>query len=282
MLSDGDSAVLPTLQRIKPYGDTDVKKEECLNHVSKRLGAALRTLVSDERARGVRLGGNRKGSLTSAVMTKLQSYYRQAIMSKMPDVEAARKAIWASILHMNSTDENPRHEDCPEGDGSWCFFKRAMARQEVSRSHKDSSLVINDEVFTKLKPIYERLSSTDLLERCKRLGTQNANESLHSKIWAKCPKSRLASRRRYEASATKAVSEFNMGLSATLKKKNDLFGKTSTEASTALAMAIDNEQEKRVPQGTRTKRRGVLRRLKKRRRSETRGGKKVAYAPGGF
>lgn len=47
MLSDGDSKAYDAVRDMKPYGDDDdlqIKKEECLNHVAKRLTAALETL----------------------------------------------------------------------------------------------------------------------------------------------------------------------------------------------------------------------------------------------
>ncbi|GFU99929.1 hypothetical protein TNCV_3346841 [Trichonephila clavipes] len=48
----------------KVYGpDIVIKKEECINHVSKRLGTALRSTVKDCRAQGISLGGKAHGSL---------------------------------------------------------------------------------------------------------------------------------------------------------------------------------------------------------------------------
>ena len=39
----------------------------------------------------------------------------------------------------------------------------------------------------KLLPVYERLSNEQLLERCSRVSTLNANESLNEVIWWRCP-----------------------------------------------------------------------------------------------
>lgn len=58
LLSDGDAKTFAELTKIKPYGeDIEIDKEECINHVSKRLGSALRNIVTDCRKRGVTLGG---------------------------------------------------------------------------------------------------------------------------------------------------------------------------------------------------------------------------------
>ena len=58
ILSDGDSKAYAEINRTQPYGpDTSIEKEECINHVSKRFGTALRNLVTDSSKQGVRLGG---------------------------------------------------------------------------------------------------------------------------------------------------------------------------------------------------------------------------------
>lgn len=66
MVSDGDSKTHNALLQLKPY-DVDVVKEECTNHVSKRIGTALRNLVSTESKRGNTLGGRKTGSLTQVI-----------------------------------------------------------------------------------------------------------------------------------------------------------------------------------------------------------------------
>ncbi|GFW44034.1 uncharacterized protein TNCV_997991 [Trichonephila clavipes] len=45
-----------------------ISKEECINHVSKRLGTALRSTVKDCRAQGISLGGKAHGSLKEATI----------------------------------------------------------------------------------------------------------------------------------------------------------------------------------------------------------------------
>ncbi|GFW62668.1 uncharacterized protein TNCV_2624311 [Trichonephila clavipes] len=60
---------LTTCARKKVYGpDIVIKKEECINHVSKRLGTALRSTVKDCRAQGISLGGKAHGSLKEATI----------------------------------------------------------------------------------------------------------------------------------------------------------------------------------------------------------------------
>ncbi|GFS91445.1 uncharacterized protein TNCV_4548241 [Trichonephila clavipes] len=58
LLSDGDAKTHKFLNSLKIYGpDVEVLKEECINHVSKRLCTSLRNLVKDWRAKGITLGG---------------------------------------------------------------------------------------------------------------------------------------------------------------------------------------------------------------------------------
>ncbi|KAE8740548.1 hypothetical protein FOCC_FOCC013929, partial [Frankliniella occidentalis] len=75
--------------------------------------------------------------------------------------------------------------------------------------------VKNQNVFKTLLPIHERVSSTELLERCKRLATFNANEAFHSVVWKKCPKTTFISKSRLDIGMAQAVAEFNMGFSPT-------------------------------------------------------------------
>ncbi|GFV71055.1 uncharacterized protein TNCV_946481 [Trichonephila clavipes] len=64
LLSDGDAKTYPYLNTKEVYGpEIKIKKEECINHVSKRLGTSLRKAVKEWRARGVSLGGKSRGSL---------------------------------------------------------------------------------------------------------------------------------------------------------------------------------------------------------------------------
>ena len=44
------------------------------------------------------------------------------------------------------------------------------------------------QVVSELKPIYERLSKPELLDKCLHGLTQNACESFNSLVWQRCPK----------------------------------------------------------------------------------------------
>ncbi|GFV08764.1 uncharacterized protein TNCV_2488361 [Trichonephila clavipes] len=179
------------------YGpEIKIKKEECINHVGKRLGTSLRKAVKEWRARGVSLGGKSRGSLKEETIKKLSRYYQNAIRSNKGDVEAMKTAIYATLFHSISTDQKPQHFKCPTGKDSWCFFQAALARGEVPGPHvKHVKTPLKETHLAKIMPIYQRLASNELLQRCIRCVTQNANESLHSVIWGKCSKATSATLR---------------------------------------------------------------------------------------
>lgn len=126
-----------------PYGDVKITKAECINHVSKRLGTALRKLraqiVTEKETRHgkvrrmSKLGG--KGKLTDLVITKLTRYYGIAVRRTInTTVSEMRKEILASFFHCSSTDKTPRHTFCPATTTSWCFYKRAIANNETPQA----------------------------------------------------------------------------------------------------------------------------------------------------
>ena len=112
-----------------------VNKIECINHVDKRCGTALRNLRNAWRGHklpdGKAIGGN-KNRLTEVNIKKLQVNYGKAIRSNVaPDVKTAkdhkdavdkmRKAVMASLYHSIMLKDNKvRHQFCPSGDTSWC------------------------------------------------------------------------------------------------------------------------------------------------------------------
>ncbi|GFW71470.1 uncharacterized protein TNCV_3459961 [Trichonephila clavipes] len=136
LLSDDDAKTYQYLNTKEVYGpEIKIKKEECINHVSKRLGTSLRKAVKEWWARGVSLGGKSRGSLKEETIKKLSRYYQNAIRSNKGDVEAMKSAIYATLFHSISTDQKPQHFKCSTGKESWCFFQAAFARGEVPGPH---------------------------------------------------------------------------------------------------------------------------------------------------
>ncbi|GFT09768.1 uncharacterized protein TNCV_1651351 [Trichonephila clavipes] len=77
-----------------------------------------------------------------------------------------KTAIYASLMHCSSTDKKPMHGKCPEGESSWCFYKRAIAKGETPGSHSSMRTYLSPQVVEKIMPVYQRLASDTILERC--------------------------------------------------------------------------------------------------------------------
>ena len=287
ILCDGDCKTYNELCKLKPYGqDCPVVKEECINHVSKRLGTALHSLVSDCSKRGITLGGRGVGRLTQTAITKLQAYYTKAVRSHTDNVVDTQNAIWASWFHCTSTDDEPHHRRCPEGRDSWCFFNRAIAQGLHPSPHKDHlGTHLNREVAEHVLPVYKRLADVELLRRCQLGKTQNRNECLHSTIWCRCPKNQFASCSKVEVAVLLAVGEFNEGSSAS---QTYLLAQGLQVNSNAVRLGVTRDSTRhansqRVKDMKRRERQEKVRLAKqneRRRQEQAEGG--PAYLPGGF
>ena len=62
-----------------------------------------------------------------------------------------------------------------------------------------------------MKPVWIRLSAKELLEKCTRQATQNANESFNGMVWHLCPKEGFASKETVETAVALSVVRFNDG-----------------------------------------------------------------------
>lgn len=205
MLCDGDAKTVASVNEMDPYG-FPIQKEDCVNHVAKRMYKAILALIREHKGRKPPLNG--KGRCTQEVQDKLPRYYATALKDNAPDIEAMKNAVYASLFHMVSTDDDPHHTHCPPGASSWCHFKRWEATGEDRRPHKPT---MHKDVAKHLLPIYERMTNPALLERCSRMKTQNANECFNAQIWRRCPKTDATSLRTVQTATALAVLEFNLG-----------------------------------------------------------------------
>jgi hypothetical protein len=208
-LGDGDSKSYISVVAEKPYGDTVVNKLECVGHIQKRMGARLRRLKNQ--MKGVKLSDglplSGRNRLTDTCIDQLQTYYGLAIRRNTHDYKCMQKAVWATFFHRKSTDENPMHEMCPDGEDSWCRYKKAIATNQHF-SHKNS---LPEAVMDTIKPIYRELSQPDLLKKCLHGGTQNVNESVNNVIWNRIPKNTFVSYNTLKLGVLDAVACFNKG-----------------------------------------------------------------------
>ncbi|GFW28668.1 uncharacterized protein TNCV_3713831 [Trichonephila clavipes] len=229
----------------KVYGpDIVIKKEECINHVSKRLGTALRSTVKDCRAQGISLGGKAHGSLKEATIKKLTTYYQKAILRNKGDVNAMKKQymLHCCIAFLQMLNLNIRSVLQEKTHGVSTNLQLLMGKNLTIKLNVGTP--INEKFLPKILPIYQRLASNELLERCIRCGTQNANESLHSMIWAKCPKEIFVNKRRVKRAVTEAVCEYNKGTVRTIIETQKALGVATGGSTEQLATILDCRKQK--------------------------------------
>ena len=186
-----------------------------LRELKKRSG---KTHLDD----GKTIGG--KGSLNDKVIDSLQVYHGQAIRNNTSSVEQMKNAIMAIWRHMGSTDQEPQHELCPNGEHSWCGYQRDIANGTQEYCHKHP---LPKAICKAIRPTFDALSANRLLERCLHGSTQNANESLNALIWQHAPKELHSSLATVETATYLAVCQFNDGatsISNVLAEQNIISG----------------------------------------------------------
>lgn len=173
------------------------------------MGTQLRKVKKDNRG----IAG--RGKLTAKLIDELTVYYGLAIRrSKNTSVEIMKNAIWATYYHKISTDEKPQHDKCPSGEDSWCSYQKAKASATLD-SYKHNN-PIPETVQDAIKPVYDRLTDVNLLERCLEGYTQNNNESLNAVIWSMAPKVHYSGAKVVEIASYIAASIFNDGYTSIL------------------------------------------------------------------
>ncbi|GFU47249.1 uncharacterized protein TNCV_1299231 [Trichonephila clavipes] len=101
-------------------------------------------------------------------------------------------------------------------------------------------------------PVYQRLASNTILERCVAGKTQNSNESLHSCIWRKCPKEVFVSKRRLEIAVTDANWAKQMPHSLSYVKSLEAKEDSCLNDSFSLTIA-ERQDKRRISQNISTK-----------------------------
>ena len=213
-ISDGDTKSFAILSAEEPYGsDHKIEKMDCVGHVQKRLGTALRNLKTTYKGQklsdGKTIGG--QGRLTKTLIDRLQNYYGLAIRNNKENLQGMVRAVQAALQHNNSTDDQPRHNLCPTGPLSWCKYQKSKA---LGIEYHHTKSPIPEAILMLMKPVYNRLGNPDLLKKCLKGYTQNANEALHSLVWRFCPKTLFLGTSAVKCAGALAVVQFNDGVSS--------------------------------------------------------------------
>ena len=272
---DGDSKGFNGVENT--YKDSGIKvvKKECVGHVQKRVGTALRKLKKEKKG----MGG--KGKLTDRMIDRLQNYYGIAIRSNVGNLSKMKKAIYVSLMHCASSKEHNLHLHCPEGADSWCRHNSDIANR-TKLFKPGPGLPV--EIIAELKPIYLRLSEDALLTRCLDGKTQNQNESINGMIWDRVPKEVFVGAEILELGVNDAVSHFNIGSQAAL----DILANTGIEPGAFCIEEMRNNDKLRVNKAvykerdTSKRKRKLLRARRKQKGDQAKQNEGEVYAPGSF
>ena len=120
-----------------------------------------------------------------------------------------KKAVLATLFHNADLDDKKHHQFCPQGKNSWCRWRRLEDhnRNPIFKPKLNIPLA----VYEKVLPVFRELVKDELLEKCLHGKTQNANESLNSLIWQRCPKTCFAGRKFVEIAAASVNGHFKDG-----------------------------------------------------------------------
>ena len=123
-------------------------------------------------------------------------------------------AIWTTLQHKSSTDTNPQHYSCPPADDCWCIWQAKAQDKLAEYSHKPA---LSDDVLSEITPIYENLSSENLLQQFIGGFTQNNNESPNALILSFAPKRVFSGAKTAKTASYLAGSIFNEVYESLLK-----------------------------------------------------------------
>lgn len=182
-LSDGDlssfTAVCSMNNGNGSYASHNVMKEECINHVQKRMGTWLKKLREELKVEKTTKTGKvmkrslvaGKHQLTDKQIYALQKYYGKAIRDNIgTNVLTIKLKIMSGFWHAISQDGdgNHHHIHC---DSTWCVFKKAVEEDKPVPSHDTMQNYprLEKKHEDRVKEIFFDLSSPVLLERCQRV-----------------------------------------------------------------------------------------------------------------
>ncbi|CAH3114455.1 unnamed protein product, partial [Pocillopora meandrina] len=211
-VGDGDSSSFEAMTA--KFGDKyPVVKEECVGHVQKRMGTALRKFKKEMKGRKLADGKGvaGKGRLTDKVINRIQNYYGNAIRENCGNLQGMKESIKAIQCHMIVDEDmslKKQHRHCPKGKDTWCKF---WADMHNKTNTYDNSKRLPAVFMKELDPIFKRLSDNALLSRCLQGFTQNQNESVNSQLWSRCSKTTFVGVRKVQIAVCETVAVFNTG-----------------------------------------------------------------------
>ena len=127
-----------------------------------------------------------------------------AIRSNTESLVKMVDTVLATLYHVASADENPKHSLCPSGNDAWCGWQKDSATYKQQHG-------LPTAVVELLEPIHEELTDLKLLSKCLHGKTQNPKECLNKLIWWRCSKEIWVSLKTVQQASYAAVANFNDG-----------------------------------------------------------------------
>ena len=93
------------------------------------------------------------------------------------------------------------------------YVVQSVSSGDLEKANKRA---LPEHVVESIKSVFKVLSVESLLQNCLHGGTQNSNESFHSMIWMRYPKSIFAGRTRLEIGVYDAVIVYSEGQQASM------------------------------------------------------------------
>ena len=198
-IGDGDSSSYKNLVKSDPYnGVATVRKEECLGHVQKRVKKRLRKPTKFSKG------------LPETKADRIAHLY--ALLIVQHKGETALEIQEALHILLRHTQE--KHDKCPGGSASWCYFQKAVGQHLEDSTipyPKTRAPFLTDTEFQRTVEVFAVYASLAFCETITLGKTHNSNESLHNIIWHNAPKAKRVGQKSLIASTALAVLSFNEG-----------------------------------------------------------------------
>ena len=181
-----------------PYhGKVAIRKEECIEHVQKRLKKRLM-----KKAAGLI-------SLPQSKADRIAHLYALVVVQNRGKSAAEIHAGLQVLL--SHTKEV--HDGCPPGETSWCYYQKRMDAHvtEGAPAPTTREPYLSPGEFARAVDVFKVFGSLGFCATITLGKTQNSNETLHNMLWHNSPKSKHVGQKSLPASTALAVLSFNDG-----------------------------------------------------------------------
>ena len=172
-----------------PYsGVVPIRKAECIGHVQANK-------------EGCRFAESLKAKRTTCALVVLPHRGKSA-----SEIQVALQVL------LSHTKE--KHDHCPPGDSSWCYFQKRMAQYIIDGGSTPPSTrepYLTPAEFARAVEVLKVFESLSFCSSITLGKTENSNESLHNMLWHNSPKSKHVGQKSLAASTGLSVLSFNDG-----------------------------------------------------------------------